>query len=136
MEYFVEIKNTKQKGRGVFATKDFKKGEVIEECPIIYISKKEDVDIQKTILGRYIYEWHENDGAIILGYGSIYNHSYKPNAEYVRDFENKLLIYKAIKNITSGEEICVNYNGDPFDLKPVEDFKPINEEFDNTNLIS
>jgi uncharacterized protein len=127
MKYFVEILNTAKKGRGVFATKEFKAGEIVEKCPIIYISKKEDADIQKTILGRYVYEWRSDTAAIILGYGSIYNHSYNPNAEYIRDFENKIMIYKAIKPISPGEEITINYNGDPLDLKPVDDFRPIKE---------
>lgn len=128
MKYFVEIRDTKEKGRGVFALKNFQNGEVIERCPIIYISKKEEADIHKTILGRYVYAWKTDfDAAIILGYGSIYNHSYKPNAEYIRDFKNNELVYQALRTISINEEIVVNYNGDPNDLKPVDDFVPVNE---------
>lgn len=130
MKYFVEIGKTKDKGRGVFATKKFIAGEIIEECPVIFINENEEKYIQKTILGKYIYAWHDdkNDGAIILGYGSIYNHSYSPNAEYVRDYKNNLLIYKAIENISVGDEITVNYNGETGNTNPVDDFTPVDEK--------
>jgi uncharacterized protein len=127
MKYFVEVKQTKDKGRGVFAMKNFVKGETIEECPIIFIEKNQDINLQKTILGKYVYEWTPETGAIILGYGSIYNHSFKPNAIYKRDFKNNLLIYEAYENISEGEEISVNYNGDPDVQKPVDDFIPVVE---------
>ena len=125
--YFVEVRESSGRGRGVFALKNFKKGDVIEVCPIVYISQKEDLNIQETILGKYIYEWRENDGAIILGYGSIYNHSFAPNATYSRDFKNITLVYKAWKKIGKGDEIFVNYNGNPRDKNPVDDFLPIDE---------
>ncbi len=120
MKFFVEIKTTNGKGRGVFATKNILKDEIIEQCPIIYINEEQEKFIQKTILGKYIYAWNDNknDGAIILGFGSIYNHSYSPNAEYVRDLKNNLLIYKAIKNILEGDEITVNYNGESKTITP------------------
>ncbi len=127
MKYFVEVKQTNAKGRGVFAMKNFIKGEVIEECPIIFIEKNQDINLQKTILGKYVYEWTPDTGAIILGYGSIYNHSYNPNAIYTRDFKNNLLIYVAHKNIYEGEEITVNYNGEPDTKNPVDDFIPVKE---------
>ncbi len=128
MKFNVEIRKTNDKGRGVFATKKFIAAEVIEECPIIFIDESDEINIQKTILGKYIYEWNKNDGAIILGYGSIYNHSYTPNAEYIRDFKNNKLIYKAIKNISIDEEITVNYNGETKNNNPVDDFTPVDEK--------
>lgn len=125
MKYFVEVKNTKHKGRGVFALKRFVKNEIIEKCPVIPLTSEEDVEIQKTILEKYIYEWYPDDDAVILGYGFIYNHSYKSNAVYIRDFKRNIMIYKALKKINKGEEITINYNGDPSDLRPVDDFIPI-----------
>lgn len=125
MKFFIEVKKTKQKGRGVFALKNFKKNETVEKCPVIILTGREDIEIQKTILGRYVYEWNPDDSAVILGYGFIYNHSYTPNTFYKRDFKNNLMIYKALKNISKGEEITINYNGNPNDLNPVDDFIPI-----------
>ncbi len=121
MNYSVEVKNTKtSKGRGCFATKDFKKGEIIEECPILLLTIKECDLCEKTLLDCYIYAWNKKFGAILLGYGFIYNHSYTPNAIYVRDYKNKLMVYKTIKPIKRGEEICVNYNGRPNNKQKID----------------
>lgn len=125
MSTFLEIRDAKDKGRGVFARKDFAAGDVIEECPVIVLTEAEDKDVQKTILGRYVYEWEEKTSAVVLGYGSIFNHSYSPNAQYTRNFKKNLLVYTAIKDIPAGTEIVVNYNGDPHDKAAVDDFVPV-----------
>ena len=105
------------KGRGVFAEKYFKKGEVIEECPIIFIAKEELVYLKRTVLRYYYYEWGQKEdcGAIILGYGSLYNHSTDSNAYYEHDEKLNVLRYIALQEISPAEEILVNYNGEPGD---------------------
>ena len=117
----LEIKKTKSKGRGVFAVKSFKKGEVIEECPVILLSKKDMIHCEKTLLEKYIYEWKENgDGAVALGYGSLYNHGFNPNAEYEFVYSKKLIVYKALRSIKKGEEVVVNYNGNMDNNDPID----------------
>ena len=49
--------------------------------------------------------------ALALGYGSLYNHSYRPNARY-EDVGPRTKSFLAIRDI-GGEEITVNYNGKP-----------------------
>ncbi|TSC94156.1 MAG: hypothetical protein CEN87_609 [Parcubacteria group bacterium Licking1014_1] len=54
----IKIINIEKKGRGVIATQDIKKDEIIEFCPIIFISNKE-VDflkIESDIL-KFYYLW-------------------------------------------------------------------------------
>jgi len=104
-------------GSGVFCARFITEGEVIEICPVIILPKKELPWIKDSVLYDYYFIWGKEDDclAIILGYGSIYNHSYKPNAEYFPDHENGTLSYYAYKDIPPGEEILVNYNGDPSD---------------------
>lgn len=51
--------------------------------------------------------------AIAFGFGSLYNHSYQPNARYVKRIAERTLDYVAIRDIQCGEEITVNYNGRP-----------------------
>ena len=120
----VFIKKTKGKGRGVFAGKVFKKGEIIEICPVILLSKKDTKLIDKTKLYNYYFEWGKTKNAIVLGYGSIYNHSYKSNATFKKDTGNLCFNFVAVKNIQKGEEITTNYNGEAsskpvwFDKKP------------------
>jgi SET domain-containing protein len=45
----------------------------------------------------------------------LFNHSYKPNALFKINFKKQTVDFYAHKNIKSGEEIFVNYNGDPDD---------------------
>lgn len=74
-----------------------------------------------TQLYNYYFAWGEasEEAAIALGYGSLYNHSYTPNAKYRKDFDNNLLKYICIRDIQKDEEITINYNFDPEDKTPV-----------------
>lgn len=58
----------------------------------------------------YYFEYTNKEFAVVLGYGSIYNHSYKPNAQYRFNFRKKVMVVRAIKKIKMGEEIFINYN--------------------------
>ena len=71
-------------GRGVFAKRDIKKSEVIEKSPIIEVSPHDMANINGSILLTYFFYYGKNkkQSAIVLGFGSIYNHSYKPNISY------------------------------------------------------
>ncbi len=106
---------------GVFATRDYQKGDTVEECRIIEISPKDRKIIDKTDLYNYYFSWGKNldKAAIALGNGSLYNHSYKPNAKYIKDFDNNKLLFLAHTDIQNGDEIRVNYNEDPSSLIPL-----------------
>lgn len=117
----IHFKHTGKNGRGVFAMKDFKKGELIESCPVLTFTPKERKRLEKTLLNFYIYPWRSTRGAsLALGYGSIYNHSYTPNADWKQNFKKLAMEYRAIKDIKSGEEIVINYNGEPDDTKEID----------------
>ncbi len=123
METKIEVRTTGKKGRGIFALADFKKGEVIEVCPVLTFNTKERKNLEKTLLNHYIYPWRSTRGAsLVLGYGSIYNHSFSPNADWKQDFKKESMIYKALKPIKKGDEILVNYNGEPDDNSPIDWF--------------
>lgn len=102
-------------GRGVFTAEDIPNHCVIELAPIIEIPAHEVDIIHHTELHDYYFVWGEHDdkAAIALGYGSLYNHSYQPNANYIFDIDNNVIEFFAIRDIKSGEEITVNYHGDP-----------------------
>lgn len=106
--------------RGLLATKDIKKGQVIERCPVILLRSKHDTYIDHTALKNYYFYWNRHQSAVVLGYGSLMNHSYKPNAQYVYNYHKKIMVFRAIKHIKKGEEIFINYNGFPRSRKKLD----------------
>ncbi len=89
-------------GYGVFAEQAFVKDEMIEECIILPTHNQDPAFVD------YYFKAGKNS-AIALGFGSIYNHASDPNAGYEFDFENKLLIFRALRPIAKDEEIFVSY---------------------------
>lgn len=98
--------------RGVFATRDIKKGELLHEAPVIAYPNEEHVFIEKTLLADYAFEYGINHTAMLLGYGMLFNHSYTPNATYDINFKNHTFDFFAYTDIKAGEEILINYNGE------------------------
>jgi SET domain-containing protein len=100
-------------GRGVFAKSNIKKGEVIEKCPIIEIPGGDNANLNKSILVTYFFYFGKNKERLILalGYGSIYNHSQNPNASFKIIPRQKLIEFRAIKNIPKDSEITFDYHG-------------------------
>ena len=109
----IEVRPAGDKGRGVFARRAIRKGEVIERVPLLVLSAEEYNDgPNRSMLAGYVFAWGDGQFALALGYGSIYNHSYRPNAAY-EDEEPQAKRFVALRNIKAGEEVTVNYNGDP-----------------------
>jgi len=108
---------TGDRGRGVFARRKILRDEVIERSPVIVIPDLEWAGMQETVLSNYVFDWGENEehAAVALGYVSIYNHSYTPNAELSECLEDGIIEVTAIRDIEPNEEIFVNYNGEPDD---------------------
>lgn len=99
------------KGRGVYAKQKIPSGATIELCEVILLSKTDTEKIHTTALHDYYFIWDVVSGtsAIALGRGSLYNHSEKPNAEFLLDHEFELIKFHAIEDIQPGEEVCINY---------------------------
>ena len=112
--------------RGVFAERDIAAGQTIEVAPVVVIPRAQSRVIRATDLDHYAFKWGGGCLAVALGYGSLYNHSYTPNAQYWQDTEYRALEFIALRQIRCGEEITINYNGDPgsredlwFDVKAI-----------------
>ncbi|RLS55392.1 MAG: SET domain-containing protein [Planctomycetota bacterium] len=112
---YLEVRRIPGKGRGVFAKIAIPKGTVFETVPVLVC--KQD-DIIGSNLMDYVYAWTSSSVALALGYGSLYNHSYKPNARY-DDLAQQRKSYTALRDIAAGDEITINYNGDPKSRKNV-----------------
>lgn len=116
----VEIRESPKRGRGVFATRFIGQGEVIEEAPVLVLQEKLLYSPHGTSqVADYVFIWSSKGlVGLSLGYGSLYNHSYSPNA-YYEDTPNDTMLYIALRGIHPGEEITINYNGEPNDDSPV-----------------
>lgn len=100
-------------GRGVFARVAIKKNQVIESCPTVTLSIWERLFSNQTIFRNYVFSWKREGVALCFGYGSLYNYSKIPNADW-RTFPDKNVIeFFALKNIKKDEEITINYGWNP-----------------------
>lgn len=110
----VEIKDTgAERGRGVFARVAIAAGTTIEIAPVIVLPSDDSAKIRRTFLYNYFFQWgSQGKTAIVLGFGSLYNHSNRPNAKHVREFDKLQMRFVAMRDIAQGEEIFVNYLGD------------------------
>ncbi|HPF95482.1 MAG TPA: SET domain-containing protein-lysine N-methyltransferase [bacterium] len=105
----IEIKYIEAiQGYGVFATRNFKKDELIENAPVISLSEETFTSLDSTELFNYYFGWNAG-AAIALGYASLYNHSFQNNATYLQDYEAGVLRITANKAIQKGDEILVDY---------------------------
>lgn len=105
----IRVAPSEEKGRGVFATRAFAKGDVVESAPVIVLPEKDQNMIHATLLNDYVYGWGDTI-AVALGYGSLYNHSWEPNLEYRKRQADALIDYVALRDIADGEELTINYS--------------------------
>ncbi|MGG0511265.1 SET domain-containing protein [Priestia megaterium] len=117
----ISVKDTQKYGRGIYATCNIKIGELIESSPIILVNKEELQFLAPTKISNYWFYWGQNSSerAIALGYGSLFNHSYSPNCIYYYNERDLTIKFYALTNIKQGDEIKINYNGDPYDYSPL-----------------
>ena len=100
-------------GRGAFSERSFSAGEVVEVCPVIlldYLIQELSLPVQ-----RVVFNWAKlcdspEKYALVLGYGSIYNHADHPNLRYSADSDNQAMIFTAVRAIKRGEQLTVSYN--------------------------
>ena len=113
MTSIVEVKQSPLHGKGVFAKRDIKKGELIVESHMALIHVNENLP---EVLATLQFPWTEEYDAICLSdVGSFFNHDSHPSAEIInRDFVNLVQTFGARIDILKGEEITIFYN-DAFD---------------------
>lgn len=121
----LRIGSAGEMGRGLFATKDFLTGELIERAPLLCTDHPLQMQIipQFTAFGDYVFEFFDEDDdpysiGLVLGFTSYCNHSSRPNAHY--EFDGEFCELRALRDIRSGTQIKINYNGDPADRTPIE----------------
>lgn len=111
----------------MYACASIAAGEIIERAPVLLIPKAQvfgDTEMSRNAarISWYVFAWkaptQREYVALALGYGSLYNHSFTPNARYDCVAPDVLQI-TALREIEDGEEVLINYNGDPDDQTPM-----------------
>ena len=104
-----------EKGRGVFALVDIKKGDVVEVCPVVPVSKTH-IKHNGHARDGYLFDWDADtkgeEHAMPLGYAMLDNHSDTPTLALESDLENYTITITAKRNIKAGEELTWNYSCD------------------------
>ena len=90
-------------GRGVFANKNFNNNEVIEKAP--YIEDKTSNFVG--LIRNYIFNKTETNSIVAFGFGSLYNHSDFPNANW--KINGDYIEITSSKPITKDDEILISY---------------------------
>ena len=58
--------------------------------------------------------------AVVFGLGSLFNHSRRAqNVGWTRDVAKEVIVYKTLRNVVAGEELCISY-GDRLTFVDVE----------------
>ncbi len=100
----VVVKSSKIHGKGVFAARDFKKGEVVIDWSSCSVKlTKEQADKLPANKKRYVSFLRDNEYVFFKSPGKYVNHSCNPNtrAQNGHDVANR--------NIKKGEEITADY---------------------------
>jgi SET domain-containing protein len=110
------VRKVRGMGRGVFASRAFRKAELIEVCPVILLPGITDEE-QLGGMRKYVFQWHVTGDvlAIALGYGSLYNHDPNPNAEFTLRHARNEIVFRAVRKIEPGEQILIDYRWDETD---------------------
>lgn len=103
------------RGRGAFASRAFTCGELVEACPVVLFEplpeRRLPMDIKRIVFGwGKLLRLQRPRPAIVLGYGSIYNHSNPAGMRCEADPANNVLRFIAIRDIAVDEELTINYN--------------------------
>jgi len=99
---------TSELGRGVYAQKNYRAGDIIEICPIITIKH---TDVRGKLLDYVFGNEFNDDVSVAFGYCSLYNHKNTNSANWL--IVNDTMIIEANKNIKHGDQIYVSY-GDQY----------------------
>ena len=104
-------------GRGVFAKKNFKIGDVIEVCP--FLVEKNPSNIEGSVINDYVFNYVDDEGhrSIVLGLCSMYNHSDTQNVGYKQITNPHNMVYMAEKEIQRGDELFINYGENYWDTR-------------------
>ncbi|HZN39514.1 MAG TPA: SET domain-containing protein-lysine N-methyltransferase [Planctomycetota bacterium] len=107
------------RGRGLVAARAFRRGEVIERAPVIVVARKLLQTQRGSVLDDYWFWWDDEHNAFALGWAALYNHACPANTRFRVERAVRLIVFEAAADIEAGDEVTINYHGEPDDPSPV-----------------
>lgn len=112
----VRVQSIRGKGRGVVASRRLREGELIERAPVVVIPDRDWSIVESGVLSPFCFQWDggaDGSAVLALAHASMCNHSYTPNAYVLPRKRARAIDFVALRDIDEGEEVTINYNGDP-----------------------
>ena len=72
---------------------------------MIVLTSTQGQFLDQTALKDYYYYWNPADVALALGFGSLYNQAYTPNAYYIKKQAEQVIEFIALRTIEVDDEI-------------------------------
>ncbi len=106
----VEWRRVPGKGRGVFARRDMKAGEIVEAAPLNRFPGEIDTDARRHSPAlQYMFNWGPGECAYVCGLVVLYNHSPAPNVRIDDGPDPDVALVIALHDIHAGDELCFDY---------------------------
>ena len=108
---YIEIKDAGEVGLGAFALRDIKSGTLIETN----IGLRTPGSLSSSVYERYRFPFYDENNELIahyllLGAGSIYNHSDTPNIEWKQTSDHPIYKFYTISDVKKGDQLLHKYN--------------------------
>jgi SET domain len=102
------------KGRGLFAAKPIPPHTLLHVAPCLLVPATEyDRHMRHTLLEHYLFNGPGGNKLLALGYGSLLNHSRRPNVDYRVDAGRQIITYRSgPRPVERGDELCISYGSD------------------------
>lgn len=110
-----EVRRSKLGGYGVFAGRRYSKGDHVERCLSL------NVDEDAGGLENYLFDIEDvkKKSMLLLGNGSIFNHSERANLDYEMATK-RIVAFVASRDVEKGEELTINYGENWFEERGIK----------------
>ena len=117
----VEIRSAERMGRGVFAVSHISADTLLFSDPVMLVPEEQCP--KGSVLDAIVFLWSAvmedglNLNAIVLGLGTMLNHSKSPNVIVYFDQDPDRVDFYALRDIEPGEQLTHDYNYDEYPLE-------------------
>ncbi len=108
------LKVTEEMGRGLYASREIWRGEIIAVCEVLLLSPNDTVAVNQTDLKHYTFKYNDLQDCLVLGDGEIFNHDDNANVSYRLELMGSryCMVFTALNAIETGAQLFINYGSD------------------------